>query len=229
MTTYPLRCTEHTRVAGWMSALIATATFSYLQDAYERIPLLVPIMFEDGNPIQFAYKSPELVYLPFGLQMALGVIFAAVVALLIHRTVTPAGEQRRARRRWPPSTPPKAWRCWRWCGSRFQAVNAWRLATLWRRTFDGNIELYTLALITALMATVVVGGAGGAQGAGVGGRGRLLARPGRGPAPALGHGRAGGAAGRWHRRAALPAGRRVGGAEADLSPGTPRREVRARE
>ena len=28
--------------------------------------------FEDGNPSQFAYKSPELVYLPFGLQLALG-------------------------------------------------------------------------------------------------------------------------------------------------------------
>jgi hypothetical protein len=139
-----------------MSALIATATFSYLHDAYERIPLLVPIMFEDGNPTQFAYKSPELVYLPFGLQLALGVIFAAVVALLIHRTVMPADERDASVALATQHTAEGvALLALVWIG--FQAVNAWRLATLWRRTFDGNIELYTLALITALMATVVIG------------------------------------------------------------------------
>ena len=94
MTTYPLRCTEHTRVAGWMSALIATATFSYLHDAYEQIPLVVPVQFADGNPIQFAYKSPALVYLPFGLQLALGVIFAAVVVLLMHRALAPVADRK---------------------------------------------------------------------------------------------------------------------------------------
>lgn len=156
MTTYPVGCTEHTRVAGWMSALVATATFSYLHDAYDRIPLLVPIRFEDGNPIQFAYKSPELVYLPFGLQLALGVVFAAVVALLIHRTVTPAADsEARGAVAAQHTAEGIALLALVWIG--FQAVNAWRLATLWRRTFDGNIELYTLALITALTATVVVG------------------------------------------------------------------------
>ena len=155
MTTYPLRCTEHTRVAGWMSALIATATFSYLHDAYERIPVLVPIMFEDGNPIRFAYKSPELVYLPFGLQLALGVIFAAVVALLIHRSVAPTAESdSRGAVAAQHTAEGIALLALVWIA--FQAVNAWRLATHWRRTFDGNIELYTLALITALVATLVV-------------------------------------------------------------------------
>lgn len=135
MTTYPLRCTEHTRVAGWMSALIATATFSYLHDAYERIPLVVPVQFADGNPIQFAYKSPALIYLPFGLQLALGVIFAAAAAQHTAEGVALLG---------------LVW-------ITFQAVNAWRLASLWRRTFDGNIEFHTLALITALTATLVIG------------------------------------------------------------------------
>jgi hypothetical protein len=156
MTTDVLRCTEHTRVAGWMSALIATATFSYLHDAYDRIPLLVPIRFEDGNPIQFAYKTPELVYLPFGLQLALGLVFAAVVALLIRRTAKPAAEsEARGEVAAQHTAEGIALLALVWIG--FQSVNAWRLATLWRRTYDGNIELYTLALITALAATVLVG------------------------------------------------------------------------
>lgn len=156
MTPYSLRCTEQTRVAGWMSALVATATFSYLHDAYDRIPLLVPILFEDGNPIQFAYKSPGLVYLPFGLQLALGVVFAAVVALLIHGKVRPAAEsEARGAAAAQHTAEGIALLALVWIG--FQAVNAWRLASLWRRTFDGNIELYVLALVTALSATVVVG------------------------------------------------------------------------
>jgi hypothetical protein len=156
MTTYPLRCTEHTRVAGWMSALIATATFSYLHDAYQQIPMIVPIMFEDGNPTQFAFKSPELVYLPFGLQVALGVIFAAVVALLIRRTVMSTDATDAAGALAAQHTAEGvALLALVWIG--FQAVNAWRLATLWRHTFDSNIEFYVLALVTALMATVVVG------------------------------------------------------------------------
>lgn len=156
MTTYPLRCTEHTRVAGWMSALIATGTFSYLQDAYERIPLVVPVQFADGNPIQFAYKSVALVYLPFGLQLALGVIFAAVVALLMHRTLAPdsAGDPAAAAAA-QHTAEGVALLALVWIA--FQAVNAWRLASLWRQTFDGNIEFHTLALITALTATVFVG------------------------------------------------------------------------
>lgn len=156
MTIHPLRCTEPTRVAGWMSALIATATFWYLHDAYDRIPLLVPIRFEDGNPIQFAYKSPELVYLPFGLQLALGLIFGAVVALLVHRTVTPTGAaDARSAEAAQHTAEGIALLGLVWIG--FQAVNAWRLAGLWRRLFDSNIELYTLALVTALAATILVG------------------------------------------------------------------------
>ena len=80
MNSAPLRCTEYTRIAGWMSALLTTATFSFLHDAYDRLPLLVPIRFDDGNPSQFAFKSVELVYLPFGLQLALsGWVFLAVM------------------------------------------------------------------------------------------------------------------------------------------------------
>ncbi|MEP7117061.1 MAG: hypothetical protein ABI880_05740 [Acidobacteriota bacterium] len=156
MTTYPLRCTEHTRLAGWMSALVATATFFYLHDVYERIPLLVPISFEDGSPSQFAFKSPELVYLPVGLQVALGLVFAAVVALLVHRTVTPAaGSESRAAVASQHTAEGVALLALVWIG--FQAVNAWRLTELWRHTYDGDIELYTLAMITALTATITVG------------------------------------------------------------------------
>ena len=38
----------------------------------------------------------------------------------------------------------------------FQAVNAWRLTSLYRRTFDEHMEVFVVALITAITATVVI-------------------------------------------------------------------------
>ena len=39
--TNAARCSYNTRLAGWMSALVATATFAFLQSAYERLPIVV--------------------------------------------------------------------------------------------------------------------------------------------------------------------------------------------
>jgi hypothetical protein len=39
----------------------------------------------------------------------------------------------------------------------FQAINAWRLTELWRNLFDPLIEIYVVALITAITATLVIG------------------------------------------------------------------------
>ena len=40
-----------------MSALVATATFSFLQQAYDRVPLLVPISFDAGSPYASSRSS----------------------------------------------------------------------------------------------------------------------------------------------------------------------------
>lgn len=153
MTSAPLRCTEYTRIAGWMSALVTTATFSFLHDAYDRLPLLVPIRFDDGNPSLFAYKSVELVYLPFGLQLALSVVFIAIVAVLIRRTVHPA-DRGLAAVATQHAAEAIALLAMVWIT--FQSVNAWRLAMLYRRTFDAHQEIYVVALITAITATVFI-------------------------------------------------------------------------
>jgi uncharacterized membrane protein len=154
MTTDPLRCTEYTRIAGWMSALVTTATFSFLHDAYDRLPLLVPIRFEDGNPSQFAYKSPALVYLPFGMQLALALVFLAIVAVLIRRSARPEAEAGLPAAASLHAAEGIAILALIWIA--FQGVNAWRLATLYRRTFDAHQEIFVGALITAITASVVI-------------------------------------------------------------------------
>jgi hypothetical protein len=153
MTSLPLRCTEYTRIAGWMSALVTTATFSFLHDAYDRLPLLVPIEFDAGNPSQFAFKSIGLIYLPFGLQVALSLVFLAIVALLVRRT---AESKDRGLAAAPTQHAAEAIALMAMIWIAFQAVNAWRLATLYRRTFDAHQEIYVVALITAITATVFI-------------------------------------------------------------------------
>ncbi|MBP7776476.1 MAG: hypothetical protein KA371_05060 [Acidobacteria bacterium] len=153
MTSVPLRCTEYTRIAGWMSALVTTATFSFLHDAYDRLPLLVPIRFDDGNPSQFAFKSVELVYLPFGLQVALSLVFMAIVAVLIRRS-TRQDDRGLAAVSTQHAAEGIALLAMIWIA--FQGVNAWRLAMLYRRTFDAHQEIFVVALITAITASVVI-------------------------------------------------------------------------
>jgi uncharacterized membrane protein len=154
MMPAPLRCTYYTRLAGWLSMLVTTATATYLQDAYQRIPLLVPVKFEDGSPLQFAFKSPGLIYLPVAMQVGLGLVFLAIVLLLVRRPERnerggglPEGGARHA-------AEGIALIALVWIA--FQGANAWRLAALYRRTFDTAIEIYELSLITAITATVVI-------------------------------------------------------------------------
>ncbi len=154
MTSLPLRCTDNTRIAGWMSALVTTATFSFLHDAYDRLPLLVPIRFDDGNPSQFAFKSPALVYLPFGMQLALAIVFLAIVTVLVRRALRPesaggAGASASLHVAEATAILALVW-------ITFQSVNAWRLTSLYRRTFDEHMEIFVVALITAITATIVV-------------------------------------------------------------------------
>ena len=153
MNSAPLRCTEYTRIAGWMSALVTTATFSFLHDAYDRLPLLVPIQFEGGNPSLFAFKSVELVYLPFGLQVALSLVFAAIVGVLIRRS---SGPDDRGLADGPTRHAAEAIALLAMVWIAFQGVNAWRLAMLYRRTFDAHQEIFVVALITAITASVVI-------------------------------------------------------------------------
>jgi hypothetical protein len=153
MNSAPLRCTDYTRIAGLMSVLVATATFFFLHDAYDRLPVVVPIQFEGGNPSQFALKSVELVYLPFGLQVALSLVFAAIVVVLMRRSLRPGD---RGLADGPTQHAAEAIALLAMVWITFQGVNAWRLAMLYRRTFDAHQEIFVVALITAITASVVI-------------------------------------------------------------------------
>lgn len=152
MTTRPLPSTDATRIAGWLSALLVAATATFLQDAYQRLPLLVPVEFEAGNPTQFAFKSPALIYLPVGLQVAMGVVFLAIVVLLLRRSVRVTDNEQPAAARHAAEA--IAFLAVVWIA--FQGVNAWRLVSLYSRTYDTDIELYGLAIVTAITATITI-------------------------------------------------------------------------
>ena len=154
--THAARCTFNTRLAGAISVLVAAATFAFLQSAYDRLPSVVPIGFEGGNPSAFAVKSLELVYLPFGMQIALGAVLSAVVAVLLGQRENELDALHLQRRAAAEQTAEAiALLAAVWIG--FQAINAWRLTELWRRLFDPFIEIYVVALITAITATLVIG------------------------------------------------------------------------
>jgi hypothetical protein len=119
------------------------------------MPLLVPVLFEDGSPMWFAFKSPALVYLPVALQLALGAVFAAVVYLVLRRSRRPEGDGGLHAAAAQHAAEGIALLALVWIA--FQGANAWRLAGLYQRTFDTAHEVYTLALITAVTATIVIG------------------------------------------------------------------------
>ncbi len=188
--TNAARCTYNTRLAGWMSALVATATFAFLHSAYERLPIVVPISFEAGSPLSFAAKSPELVYLPFGLQLALGAVFAAVVAVVLgrrHEDATITEQQRRAVAEHTAEGVALIATVW----IAFQAVNAWRLTELWGHMFDPFVEDLRAGAAHRLHRVARHQPAGRRQGAGSGCRLPAAADAGARRATATGHGRAG--------------------------------------
>ena len=154
--THATRCTYNTRLAGWLSGLVVTATFAFLNSAYDRVPLVVPIGFDGGNPNTFAAKSLGLVYLPFGMQLALGAVFAAIVAVVLRQRQVGLDTERPQRRAATEQTAEAvAMLAAVWIA--FQAINAWRLTELWVHTFDPFVEIYVAALITAITATFVIG------------------------------------------------------------------------
>ena len=83
-------------------------------------------------------------------------MFAAVVAVVIGRNHgVSVGAERQRREVAAHTAEGVALLAAVWIG--FQAINAWRLTELWRRTFDPYMELYVLALLTAFTASVVIG------------------------------------------------------------------------
>jgi hypothetical protein len=154
--THAARCSYNTRLAGAISALVAAATFAFLHAAYDRLPIVVPIGFDSGNPSAFAGKSLGLVFLPFGMQIALGAVLSAVVAVVLGQRQNEPDVHHLQRRAAAEHTAEAiALLAAVWIG--FQAINAWRLTELWLHTFDPFIEIYVVALITAVTATLVIG------------------------------------------------------------------------
>ena len=148
--------TVATGVAGAVTALVIAATVAYLKAAYAGIPYAIPMRFANGEPFIFARKSPAMVYLPAGIQLALAATFAAVVVLLLWRARPQAPDAVLGddARRMQHAAEAVALLGLVWIS--FQAVSAWRHVELWTRGYGGLGEIYGFALVTALTATVVI-------------------------------------------------------------------------
>lgn len=145
-----------TRVAGLLSVAVMLLTFSYLQAMYPRIPRLIPLRFEDGEPLIFGTKTAGLVYLPSVLQLSLMLIFSLVVLLLLWRTRPDSADTVAASdvARMRHAAEAVALLGFVWVS--FQAAGAWRLVELWKRGYGGLGETYVVAIATAIAASVIV-------------------------------------------------------------------------
>lgn len=145
-----------TRLAGAATVLVIAATAAYLKAMYARIPYAIPMRFENGEPLIFATKTPAMVFLPAGMQVALAITFAALVVLLLWRARPHEGDANNAAdvRRMQHAAEAVALLGTVWIA--FQSVSAWRLVELWRRGYGGLGEVYGFALVTAITVTIIV-------------------------------------------------------------------------
>ena len=156
--TNAARCSYNTRLAGWMSA---PGRHRHLRvppfGAYERLPIVVPISFEDGNPHAVSPPSPPgWSTCPSACNWRSG--WCSPPSWLWSSaggTSDAAGTDQQRRAVAEHTAEGVALLAAVWIA--FQAVNAWRLTELWRRTFDPFVELYVLALLTAFTVSVVIG------------------------------------------------------------------------
>ncbi|MGE0042250.1 MAG: DUF5808 domain-containing protein [Vicinamibacterales bacterium] len=134
-----------------------TATAGYLLWVYPSLPEAVPIRFIRGRAVIYQFKTPLLVLLPVLVQAALAGVIGALLLVLLWRarpgddfTARPEDAERMRH-----AAEGIALLGAVWIG--FQGFGAFRLVTLWQRGSGGFGEVYTAALVTAIVVSVVIG------------------------------------------------------------------------
>jgi uncharacterized membrane protein len=146
----------------WWSIIISLAmtagTATYLASTYSLLPLGLPVGFVRGLPFIYHPKTPLMVMLPAIVQLGLVIVFGALMLLLLWR-----------------ARPALAGECEDTSGDTVrmclaaegisllaavwisvQALGAARLIGLWRGGVGGYGELYSFAIVTAVVASVVI-------------------------------------------------------------------------
>lgn len=139
------------------AALLSIAgTAAFLAWAYGELPPAVPVRFVRGEAVVYQFKSLPLVLLPVGVQAALALVFGALALVVLWRARPGRGFEARPddgeRMRYAAEGIALLGALW----IAFQGLGAWRLVELWWRGRGGYGEIYTFALITAIVCSVVI-------------------------------------------------------------------------
>ena len=153
------RPTITTAVAGALTLASITATAGFLLGRYDLLPMSIPVRFRGGRPDRFILKTYAMVFTPLWTQLILVVVIGGVALLLLWRAHgIDASDEDAAQDRDRMLHGAEAIALLGLVWISFQCVNAWSLTELWLRWAGGMGLAYEVALITAGVLSVLVGG-----------------------------------------------------------------------
>jgi uncharacterized membrane protein len=146
-------------VSGALTLAAMTATAGFLLGRYDLLPRSIPVHFRGGRPDRFLLKTYAMVFTPLWTQVILAVVIGGVALLLLwraHGVDARAEHAAQDRHRMLHGAEAVALLGLVWIS--FQFVNAWSLTELWLRWTGGMGLAYEVALITAGVLSVLIGG-----------------------------------------------------------------------
>ncbi len=154
------RWARPTQVTWWaitVSLAMTAGTATYLASTYSLLPVGLPVRYVEGLPFIYQLKTPLMVMLPAIVQLGLVTVFGALMLLLLWRArpaLAGGFEDTGDTTRMCVAAEGIGLLAAVWIS--VQALGAARLIALWRGGVGGYGELYSLAMVTAIVASVVI-------------------------------------------------------------------------
>jgi uncharacterized membrane protein len=144
-----------TAIAAALTLASISATAGYLIGRYQGLPIVIPVEFRAGHPYQFVMKTPTIVFMPLWTQLILLLVIGGIAALLLTRAhrVDGADDHGDSDRMLHAA---EAISLLGFVWITFQALEAVQLTELWRKYYGGMGPIYTGALLTAIVLSVVI-------------------------------------------------------------------------
>ena len=142
-------------VAGALTLASIAATIGYCIGRYPAIPLLLPVHFRGGRADSFMVRSYGLVLMPVWTQLILTAVIGSIAALLLYRAHADDEASSQHRERMLRSAEAIALLGFVWIS--FQLVTAYSVIEAWRRYNPGMGRFYTVALVTCIVLSIVIG------------------------------------------------------------------------
>lgn len=153
--------TRPTRITWWavgVAVVLTAGTAAYLASVYPSLPRGVPVQYVMDRPYIFERKSPVMVMLPVLVQLGLMTTFGSIMLLLLWRAKPASAGLSTSRdtdlARMGLAAEGIALIAAVWIA--VQALGAVRLMVLWRGTWGGFGTVYSLAMVAAIVTSIVV-------------------------------------------------------------------------